>query len=53
MLLAEPNASAWADAFVQARSMSWQPAWDRIVEQYDWQVLADSAAKTMLSVGKN
>jgi glycosyltransferase involved in cell wall biosynthesis len=53
MLLAEPNASAWADAFLQARSMSWQPAWDRIVEQYDWRVLADSAAKTMLSVGKN
>lgn len=49
ILLAEPNPAAWADAFVGARSMSWQPAWDRIVEEYDWQVLADGAAKTMLS----
>jgi glycosyltransferase involved in cell wall biosynthesis len=49
ILLAEPHPAAWADAFVQARSMSWQPVWDRIVEQYDWQMLADSAAKTMLS----
>jgi glycosyltransferase involved in cell wall biosynthesis len=47
--LAEPNPTDWADAFVKARSMSWQPAWDRIVEEYDWQVLADNAAKTMLS----
>jgi glycosyltransferase involved in cell wall biosynthesis len=54
ILLAEPNPAAWADAFVQARSMPWQPAWDRIVEQYDWQVLADGAAKTMLSAtGRN
>jgi glycosyltransferase involved in cell wall biosynthesis len=54
ILLAEPNPAAWADAFVQARSMSWQPAWDRVVEEYDWQALADSAAKTMLSVpGRN
>jgi hypothetical protein len=30
--------------------MRWQPAWDRIVEEYDWQALANSAAKTMLSV---
>jgi glycosyltransferase involved in cell wall biosynthesis len=50
ILLAEPNPGAWADAFVQARSMRWQPAWDRIVEEYDWQALANSAAKTMLSV---
>jgi hypothetical protein len=35
ILLAEPNPGAWADAFVQARSMRWQP---------------NSAAKTMLSV---
>jgi glycosyltransferase involved in cell wall biosynthesis len=49
VLLAEPKPAAWADAFVQACSMSWQPAWDRIVEEYDWQALADSAAKTMLS----
>jgi len=54
ILLAEASPAAWADAFVQARSMSWQPAWDRIAEQYDWQVLADGAAKTMLSApGKN
>src|SRR5258707_6590905 len=49
ILLAEASPAAWADAFVQARSMSWQPAWDRIAEQYDWQVLADGAAKNNLS----
>jgi glycosyltransferase involved in cell wall biosynthesis len=54
ILLAEPNPPAWADALVQARSISWQPEWDRIVEEYDWQALADSAARSMLSMpGRN
>jgi hypothetical protein len=48
IILAEPNPQAWADAFVQARGMSWEPAWDSIVEAYDWQVLADIAAKAMI-----
>jgi len=48
VILAEPNPQAWADAFVRARGMSWEPAWDRIVEAYDWQVLADIAAKAMI-----
>jgi len=48
IILAEPNPQAWADAFVRARGMSWEPAWDRIVEGYDWQVLADIAAKAMI-----
>lgn len=54
ILLAEPNPAAWADAFVKAHTMSWQPAWDCIVEEYDWHALADNAAKTMLSAtGRN
>ena len=54
ILLAEAYPEAWADAFVRARSMPWQPAWDRIVEEYDWQALADRATKTMLGApGKN
>ena len=48
IILAEANPQAWADAFVQARSMSWKPAWDHIVEAYDWQAIADNAAKTMI-----
>lgn len=48
IILAEANPQTWADAFVQARGMSWEPAWDRIVEAYDWQVLADIAAKAMI-----
>ena len=48
IILAEPNPQAWADAFVRARGMAWEPAWDRIVEAYDWQVLADIAAKAMI-----
>ena len=51
IILAEPNPQAWADAFVRARGMSWEPAWDRIVEAYDWQVLADIAAKAMIGPG--
>ena len=48
IILAEANPQAWADAFVRARSMSWQPAWDQIVEPYDWQAIADNAASTMI-----
>ena len=48
VILAETNAQAWADAFVQARSMSWDPAWDHIVDAYDWQAIADQAAETMI-----
>ena len=48
VILAEPNPQAWAEAFMQARSMKWQPAWDRVAEEYDWQALADCAAKIMI-----
>jgi glycosyltransferase involved in cell wall biosynthesis len=53
ILLAEPNPAAWADAFVKARSITWHSAWDGIVENYDWQALADSAAKIMLNAPAN
>jgi len=48
IILAEPNVKAWADAFVQARSLSWQPEWDRFAEAYDWEVLADNAATKIM-----
>ena len=50
VILAEPNAQAWAEAFVQAHSMQWQPSWDRVAEEYDWQELANRAAKIMINV---
>jgi glycosyltransferase involved in cell wall biosynthesis len=52
IILAEANPQTWADAFVQARSMSWEPAWDQIVEAYDWQAIADRAAKTMIGASE-
>ena len=49
VLLAEANPSAWADAFVRARSMAWHPAWDRFVEPYDWSILSHRIADTLLA----
>jgi glycosyltransferase involved in cell wall biosynthesis len=49
VLLAEPNPSAWADALVQARSLAWQSDWDRIVEAYDWSILAARIADALLA----
>jgi len=49
VLLAEPNAMAWADAFVRARTMSWQTDWDRFVEPYDWSILANRIADALLA----
>jgi glycosyltransferase involved in cell wall biosynthesis len=52
MILAEANPQAWADAFVRARSMRWEPAWDQIVEAYDWQAIADNAARVMIGASE-
>jgi glycosyltransferase involved in cell wall biosynthesis len=49
VILAEPNPQAWAEAFVAARMKSWNPAWDHIVDGYDWKVLAAGLAKVMLA----
>jgi glycosyltransferase involved in cell wall biosynthesis len=49
VLLAEPNPAAWADAFVQARSLAWQPEWDSFVEPYDWSILAARVADALLA----
>lgn len=49
VLLAEPNPTSWADALVQARSLAWQSDWDRIVEPYDWSILAARIADALLA----
>jgi glycosyltransferase involved in cell wall biosynthesis len=49
VLLAEPNAGDWADAFVSARAMSWQSDWDRFVAPYDWSILSVRIADALLS----
>jgi glycosyltransferase involved in cell wall biosynthesis len=49
VVLAEPNPAAWADAFVQARSVAWQSDWDRFVEPYDWSILAARIADALLT----
>ena len=49
VLLAEPNPTAWAEAFVQARNMTWQRDWDRFVEPYDWSILSNRIAEKLLA----
>jgi hypothetical protein len=50
VLLAEPDPSVWADAFVRAKSIRWQPDWDRVGnDPYDWSTLAGKAAAMMLA----
>lgn len=49
VLLAEPNAASWADAFVQARSLTWHADWDRFVEPYDWSILSNRIADALLA----
>jgi glycosyltransferase involved in cell wall biosynthesis len=48
VLLAEPNPAAWVEAFVKARTMTWQPEWDCFVEPYDWSILANRIADALL-----
>jgi glycosyltransferase involved in cell wall biosynthesis len=52
IIFAEPNAQAFADAFVKAHSMRWRSEWDGIIENYDWQALASKAAKVMIGTGE-
>ena len=49
VLLAEPNLSAWADAFIKASNMTWKPEWDRFVEPYDWSILSNRIADALLA----
>ncbi len=49
VLLAEPDPVSWAEALVRARSMTWQPEWDRFVEPYDWSILANRIADALLA----
>jgi glycosyltransferase involved in cell wall biosynthesis len=48
VLLAGPNPGTWADAFVKAKAMNWQPEWDRFVEPYDWSILSNRIADALL-----
>jgi glycosyltransferase involved in cell wall biosynthesis len=49
VLLAEPNATDWANAFVRARSMSSEANWDHFVEPYDWSILSNRIADALLA----
>jgi len=40
ILTAEVGSLAWEDALRKARSLSWNPQWDRLVEPYDWRRIA-------------
>lgn len=49
VVLAEPAPATWADAFAQARGMTWQSDWDRFVEPYDWSILSNRIADALLA----
>ncbi len=40
ILLADVGSPAWNDAMRKARSMAWNPAWNGLVEDFDWRRLA-------------
>jgi glycosyltransferase involved in cell wall biosynthesis len=37
----------WVDVLLTLRNARWEPAWDAVVDRFDWQVLADSMAELM------
>ena len=47
--LVAANEEQWAEAIAKVRGRSWQSDWDRLVESYDWQVIADHMAAKILS----
>lgn len=43
------NEEQWVEAIAKVRGRSWQSDWDRLVESYDWQIVADHLAAKILS----
>jgi glycosyltransferase involved in cell wall biosynthesis len=42
--LVSRDVAAWVAAILELRRATWQPEWDRQVDRYDWQALADRLA---------
>lgn len=48
IFLAEREVEPWVAAICQAREASWSPAWDALIDPYDWSTLALRMAKVLL-----
>ncbi len=46
--LVDRRPDAWVRAILKASKASWQPEWDRIVEDYDWDAIAGRVATAIL-----
>lgn len=51
VFLTELKVEAWVEAIVRARQSKWNPEWDKRIEEYDWDALADRMAAIMLGSG--
>lgn len=40
IVVAEAGTSAWDDALRKSRSLTWNPAWNGLVEDFDWRCIA-------------
>jgi glycosyltransferase involved in cell wall biosynthesis len=49
VLLTELRVEAWVEAIVKAQHSRWKPEWDAIIEEYDWDALADRMAAVLLA----
>jgi len=41
VLFSEVNTQEWARKMEEARLIKWDPAWDRVIEEYDWDHIAN------------
>jgi glycosyltransferase involved in cell wall biosynthesis len=48
VLLVERDEQRWVDAIEKMRTRRWRSDWDGLVESYDWQVIADRVAHSIL-----
>ncbi len=45
VLIREPSAECWAEAFIQARDMVWDKRWDSLSEIYDWDIIGEEFSR--------
>lgn len=47
VVLVTRDVEAWVEALFALRGRPWRPEWDVVIEQYDWQRIADAMADRM------
>jgi glycosyltransferase involved in cell wall biosynthesis len=48
VFLTELRVDAWVEAIVRAQHSKWKSEWDKLIDAFDWEVLADRMAAIML-----